>query len=239
MSEINFKKLREELIEELVREGVINSEKVKRAMLKVPRELFVRSKYRNFAYADTPLPIGCGQTISAPHMVALMTEALDPEVGDKVLEIGTGSGYQAAVLAEIVAPENSTIKGHVWTIEIVKELVDFAKENLKKAGYADRVTVIHGDGSLGYVPAAPYDKIIVTAAAPTIPTPLLEQLKNGGKLVIPVGDLYIQKLLIVEKKENGKIKINESVPCVFVPLKGAFGWDESNLNKRGFKILLL
>jgi len=234
---INFKRLREELVENLAKEGIIRSEKVKRAMLKVPRELFVRPKYIDLAYADTPLPIGYGQTISAPHMVALMTEALDPNVGEKVLEVGTGSGYQAAILAEIVAPEESEVKGHVYTIEIVKELVEFAKENLRKAGYIDRVTVIHGDGTLGYRDAAPYDKIMVTAAAPSVPKPLLDQLRVSGRLVIPVGDLYIQKLLIIDKVSKDKVKITESVPCVFVPLRGACGWP-MDIDRKGSRRFL-
>jgi protein-L-isoaspartate(D-aspartate) O-methyltransferase len=122
-------------------------------MSKVPRELFIPPNLRDYAYVDTPLPIGYGQTISAPHMVALMTEALDPREGDKVLEVGTGSGYQAAILAEIVGDS-----GHVYTIEIIKELVEFARENLRRAGYLNRVTVIHGDGTLGYEAEAPYDR---------------------------------------------------------------------------------
>lgn len=210
---------KEELINNLIREGILKSKKVITAMSKVPRELFTPEELKKYAYLDTPLPIGYGQTISAPHMVALMTEALDPNPGDKVLEVGTGSGYQAAILAEIVGPE-----GHVYTIEIVKELVEFAKNNLRKAGYLDRVTVIHGDGSLGYEEAAPYDRIIVTAAAPKIPEPLINQLKPGGRLVIPVGDLYVQYLTIIHKKQDNELHYETSIPCVFVPLIGKYGF---------------
>ncbi len=188
-------------------------------MSKVPRELFVPPHMRKYAYLDTPLPIGYGQTISAPHMVALMTELLDVEVGDKVLEIGTGSGYQAAVLAELVGDA-----GHVYTVEIVKELVEFSRENLRRAGYMDRVTVIHGDGSLGYEAASPYDKIVVTAAAPDIPKPLIDQLKPSGRLVIPVGDIYLQYLTVVRKGVDNKIDVERGIPCVFVPLVGRYGW---------------
>jgi len=210
---------REALVRELIRSGVLKSDKVIKAMLRVPRELFVPPELRKYAYVDTPLPIGYGQTISAPHMVALMTEALDPQPGNKVLEVGTGSGYQAAVIAEIVGPE-----GHVYTVEIIKELVDFANENLRRAGYADRVTVVHGDGTLGYSAAAPYDRIIVTAAAPDIPKPLIDQLKCDGRLVIPVGDLYLQYLVIVYKDASGSVRTERSTPCVFVPLVGRYGW---------------
>ncbi len=215
----DFEKKRRELIERLIREGILRDEKVIRAMLAVPREEFVPANYRNYAYNDTPLPIGYGQTISAPHMVAIMTQALNPDPGDKVLEVGTGSGYQAAVLAEIVGDS-----GHVWTIERVKELVEFAKSNLGRLSYLRRVTVIHGDGSLGYPPAAPYDKIMITAAAPEVPEPLLGQLKVGGRLVAPVGDRNLQRLVIVTKESDGKIRREYSIPCVFVPLVGKYGF---------------
>jgi len=215
----DFRERRRELVEELVRGGILKNEKVIKAMLTVPREEFVPANYRDYAYNDSPLPIGYGQTISAPHMVAIMTQALDPELGNKVLEVGTGSGYQAAVLAEIVGES-----GHVWTIERIKELVEFAKNNLGRLSYLRRVTVIHGDGSLGYSVAAPYDRIMVTAAAPEIPDPLLKQLKIGGRLVAPVGNRYFQRLVIVTKESNGKVKQEYSIPCVFVPLVGKYGF---------------
>ncbi len=208
----------------LKREGIIRSRKVERALLTVPRELFVPESYRDLAYADTPLPIGKGQTISAPHMVALMTELLNLDEGMKVLEIGTGSGYQAAVIAEIVAPRGSKRPGKVITIERIPELAEFARRNLERAGYSDRVKVVVGDGTLGYPEEAPYDRIIVTAAAPDIPKPLIEQLKPGGRMVIPVGNKYMQYLYIVDKTPLGKIIINKDIPCVFVPLIGKYGW---------------
>ncbi|MEM2445013.1 MAG: protein-L-isoaspartate O-methyltransferase [Sulfolobales archaeon] len=210
---------RERLINELVSIGVLKSEKVIKAISKVPRELFIPPELRKYAYLDTPLPIGFGQTISAPHMVALMTELLDVQVGDKVLEVGTGSGYQAAVLAELVGDE-----GHVYTVEIIKELVEFARNNLMRSGYISRVTLVYGDGSIGYEGASPYDKIVVTAAAPDIPQPLIKQLKPGGRLVIPVGDTYLQYLTVVRKGVDCRIEVERGTPCVFVPLVGQYGW---------------
>ena len=221
--------LRRRLVEKLEREGIIRSEKVKRAMLKVPRELFVPEHLCDLAYEDTPLPIGHGQTISAPHMVALMLEEAELDEGMKVLEVGTGSGYNAALIAEIVAPRGSRKPGHVYTIERIPELAKRAEENLRRAGYIDRVTVIVGDGSKGYPPAAPYDRIIVTAAAPDIPRPLIEQLKPGGILVIPVGDRYSQILYKVIKLPNGMIEKKKVTPCVFVPLIGEYGWKEDEM----------
>ncbi len=226
IGEIDFVSERKKLIERLELEGVIRSEKVRKAMLKVPREEFVLPEYRKYAYIDSPLPILKGQTISAPHMVALMCEVADLKVGHRVLEIGTGSGYHAAVIAEIVAPKDSPEKGHVYTIERIPELAEFAIKNLRKAGYADRVTVIVGDGTLGYSKEAPYDRIIVTAAAPKPPKPLLDQLKVGGKLIIPIGSRHLQHLYVIKKKGQNEF-IRESVtPCVFVPLVGEYGWEE-------------
>ncbi|MGC8974816.1 MAG: protein-L-isoaspartate O-methyltransferase [Thermoprotei archaeon] len=217
-----FRARREKLVKSLIEEGVLKSEEVIRAMLRVPREEFVPLRYRELAYLDTPLSIGYGQTISAPHMVAIMTEALKVSRGNRVLEIGAGSGYQAAIIAEIVKPE-----GHVWSIEIVPELAKFAEENLRRTGYSDYVTVIIGDGSKGYEDAAPYDRIIVTAAAPKIPEPLISQLIEGGRMVIPIGDMYMQVLKIVEKR-GGSLHVEDSVPCVFVPLLGEHGFKKNS-----------
>ncbi len=221
MVDRDFIEQRRELIDRLIREGILRTEKVIRAMMKVPREEFVPPQYRKYAYYDTPLPIGYGQTISAPHMVAIMTEALDPNPGDKILEIGTGSGYQAAVLAEIVGDE-----GHVWTIERIKELAEYARNALSRTSYISRVTVIVGDGSKGYPPEAPYDRIIVTAASPDIPEPLVRQLKVGGTIVIPVGSRFSQRLVKAIKLPDGRLKKEFGVPCVFVPLIGEYGFRE-------------
>ena len=225
--DVNMGTLQEkvELLERLEREGIVRSEKVKRAFLKVPREKFVPPHLRHRAYEDIPLPIGHGQTISAPHMVLLMTERLDPEPGDIVLEVGAGSGYQAAIIAEIVNPDGKGC-GHVYTIERIPELAGFARRNLAEAGYSDRVTVIVGDGSRGYPERAPYDKIIVTAAAPRVPEPLKKQLRIGGRIVIPLGGLSSQTLCIGVKKSEDRIEFIEDVPCIFVPLIGEYGWPE-------------
>jgi protein-L-isoaspartate(D-aspartate) O-methyltransferase len=225
MSE-KFYEERVRLIKELKEEGYIFSEKVERAMLKVPREMFVPEDYRELAYVDRPLPIGHGQTISAPSIVAYMTELLRPDIGHKVLEVGTGSGYQAAVLAEIVAPSEAPrdLWGHVYSIERIPELAEFARKNLERTGYSERVTVIVGDGTKGYPQRAPYDRIMVTAAAPDIPKPLVEQLKPSGIMVIPVGSMWEQNLVVVEKDLSGNIKVRKDIEVIFVPLIGEYGW---------------
>ena len=180
------------------------------AMASVPREEFVPPAYRHLAYDNSPLPIDAGQTISQPLIVALMTDLLDPQPGDIMLEVGTGSGYQAAVLSELV--------DHLYTIEIVEELAASATKVLAKLGY-NNVTVRAGDGYAGWPEHAPFDGIIVTAAAEKIPPPLLQQLKPGGKLVIPVGaDRGYQELLLVEVDEHGDIEKRSVLPVRFVPL---------------------
>ncbi|MEM1639396.1 MAG: protein-L-isoaspartate O-methyltransferase [Desulfurococcaceae archaeon] len=224
---MSFEAQRRRVVEFLVSMGYLRNPSVIKALLTVPREEFVPAHLREYAYVDSPLPIGHGQTISAIHMVAIMTEELNPLPGDIVLEIGTGSGYQAAVLAEIVAKQDPSKRGHVYTIERIPELVEFAKRNLARAGYGDYVSVIQGDGTLGYPEKAPFDKIIVTAAAPDVPKPLIDQLADGGRLVIPVGDLYFQRLLIIDKV-NGKLHKRYGIECVFVPLIGEYGWREKS-----------
>ncbi|MCS7098858.1 MAG: protein-L-isoaspartate(D-aspartate) O-methyltransferase [Sulfolobales archaeon] len=215
-----FEEERRRVVRSLIAEGYLRTQAVVDAMLRVPREEFVLPEYRRFSYYDTPLPIGCGQTISAPHMVATMTEKLEPRPGQRVLEVGTGSGYQAAILAEVVGP-----RGHVWTIERIPQLAEYALNNLRRTKYLDRVTVVVGDGSEGYPPAAPYDRVIVTAAAPDIPKPLVDQLEDGGRLVIPVGSRWIQVLKVVVK-EGGRVRVERDIPCVFVPLVGKYGFKE-------------
>lgn len=224
----SYEEERRRLVEFLRSSGYIRSERVGRAMLRVPREEFVPENLRSLAYIDRPLPIGWDQTISAPSIVAYMTELLDARVGDKVLEVGTGSGYQAAVLAEVVAPSDEPREkwGHVYSIERIPELAEFARRNLERTGYADRVTVIVGDGSKGYEPEAPYDRIIVTAAAPKVPEPLVEQLKPGGRLVIPVGPRFAQELVVVEKDPSGEVRVRRDLEVIFVPLVGDYGWRE-------------
>ncbi|ASJ00466.1 protein-L-isoaspartate(D-aspartate) O-methyltransferase [Thermococcus gorgonarius] len=210
----------EKLVEALEIEGIIRDSRVKEAFLKVPRYLFVEGRYRKYAHLDEPLPIPAGQTISAPHMVAIMLQLADLRPGINVLEVGTGSGWNAALIAELV-------KTDVYTVERIPELVEFARRNLERAGYSDRVHVIPGDGTKGFPPKAPYDRIIVTAGAPEIPKPLIEQLKPGGKLIIPVGSYHLwQDLLEVIKRPNGSIKIKNHGGVAFVPLIGEYGWKE-------------
>ncbi len=223
-------------MEEIAALGFARSPKVLRALMRVPRHLFVPPHLVDAAYEDRPLPIGHGQTISAPSVVARMTEFLDPDVGHRVLEVGTGSGYQAAVLAEIVAPSDEPRErwGHVWSIERIPELAEQARRNLEAAGYADRVTVVVGDGSRGLPEEAPFDRILVTAAAPRVPEPLLEQLAPGGRLVAPVGSRYSQVLVVVDKLEDGSIVQRSDIEVLFVPLIGDYGfkgedWGEEDL----------
>lgn len=223
---VDFKLERKKMVEKLIREGILKSKPVIRAMETVPREEFVLPSYKKLAYVDSPLPILASQTISAPHMVAIMCEVAGLREGMKVLEVGTGSGYHAAVIAEIVAPKGKNVKGRVFSVERIPELVEFAKSNLERAGYSDRVVVILGDGSLGYKEEAPYDRVIVTAAAPEIPKPLLEQLKVKGKLIIPVGSRFMQKLCIVEKLSDKEFREETITYCAFVPLIGRYGWRE-------------
>ena len=186
---------RDRIVASLVRRGYVSSSRVEEAMKRVPREEFLPEDMRDEAYVDSPLPIGEGQTISAPHMVAIMVEQLELKPGHKVLEIGAGSGYHAAVCAEVVAPE-----GHVYTIERISSLATFAEANLKKTGYSKLVTVIFGDGTKGLPDYAPFDRIFVAAAAPDVPSPLLEQLADHGKMLVPVGGRYLQDLIRVERK---------------------------------------
>jgi protein-L-isoaspartate(D-aspartate) O-methyltransferase len=187
-------------------------------MAQVPRHEFVPADLFLQAYEDHPLPIGGGQTISQPYIVAAMIEALALRGAERVLEVGTGSGYEAAVLARLAA--------HVYTIEYDPALAHSAAERLGRMGFSDTVTVVEGDGSLGYSPAAPYDGILVAAAAPDVPEPLFEQLTEGGRLVIPVGGRDWQQLRLI-RKDLGRPVITGLGNCRFVPLLGAHGWEQS------------
>jgi protein-L-isoaspartate(D-aspartate) O-methyltransferase len=193
---------------QIVRRGISDTN-VLAAMRAVPRHLFVPKKYRRDAYSDGPLPIGSNQTISQPYIVAIMTELLQIDSNSRVLEIGTGSGYQAAVLAEIT--------DSVYTIEIIPELAKRADSILDSLGY-DRISVKAGDGYLGWPDAAPFDAVIVTAAAPKIPQPLVDQLKTGGRMIIPVGEIS-QDLMVITKRDDGIIK-KSVIPVRFVPMTG-------------------
>jgi protein-L-isoaspartate(D-aspartate) O-methyltransferase len=193
--------------QQLVTRG-INDARVLGAMAKVPREEFVPPESRAASYEDGPLPIGNGQTISQPYIVAFMTEQLRPNPSDRVLEIGTGSGYQAAILAELVSD--------VYSIEIVEPLAKNAEATLQRLGYKN-VHVKIGDGYKGWPEEGPFDAIIVTCAPDKVPQPLVDQLKDGGRMVIPVGDKFAQQLYLLEKK-NGQLKQSATLPVRFVPM---------------------
>ncbi len=206
-----YKVRAEAMVAEQIEARGIKNEKVLEAMRSVPRHKFVPQDLIPHAYQDSPLPIGLGQTISQPYIVALMTELLDPESSDIALEVGTGSAYQAAVLSEIV--------DEVYTIEIFEELGTSARERLKDLGY-DNAKVKIADGYYGWPEHAPFDVIIVTCAAAHVPPPLVEQLKEDGKMCIPVGSVFwAQNLMLVEKK-NGKIISKNILPVRFVPMLG-------------------
>ncbi|RLB14038.1 MAG: protein-L-isoaspartate O-methyltransferase [Deltaproteobacteria bacterium] len=207
----HYKKIRYKMVNKQIAARGIYDQKVLQAMRDVPRHLFVPERRRRSAYGDFPLPIGYGQTISQPYIVALMTELLKPEKDDIALEVGTGSGYQAAVLSKIVKK--------VYTVEIITPLGKDAEKRLTEMGYKN-ITVKVGDGYFGWKQYAPFDCIIVTAASDHIPPPLIKQLKNGGKMAIPVGmPFQVQKLMVVEKSEKGEIGIKNILPVRFVPLR--------------------
>ncbi|MFP4115743.1 MAG: protein-L-isoaspartate(D-aspartate) O-methyltransferase [Candidatus Aenigmatarchaeota archaeon] len=206
------------LVEKMRKKGNLTEDRVEDAFLETPRENFVPEEYKEHAYRDTPLSIGEGQTISQPSVVAKMTQWLDPQPGDKILEIGAGSGWQAAILSRLVGDE-----GKVYTVEHVAELVDQAKENLAKANI-DNVEVVEGDGSTGLENHAPYDGIICTAASPRIQEEWIEQLKTGGRIVAPVGASFVQSMRVVEKMEGDGLKtIEDEKGYRFVKLKGEKG----------------
>ena len=216
----------EKLIQNLIKEGVLRSSRVIETMRRVPREKFLPENMRSYGAVDTPLPIGFSQTASAPHMVAIMNEALQLEIGHKVLEVGAGSGWHAATIADLVAPRTAPRSewGHVYTVEIVQGLSDFSRKNIMNSGYGDRVSIIHGDGSVGYSEKAPYDRILATAAAPSVPKPLVEQLKPEGIMLIPVGSLSLfQNLIKLTKTRDGKTKEENLGGVSFVPLTGKYG----------------
>ena len=206
---------RERMVEEqLVARGVTDP-RVLAAMRRVPRHLFVDEALRERAHGDHPLPIGDGQTISQPFIVGTMTELLRLGGTEKVLEIGTGSGYQAAILAELAA--------RVCTIERIPRLVQRAREILERLGYAN-VWVRAANGTLGWPDEAPFDRILVAAGGPNVPPPLFAQLAEGGRMVMPVGDTKTQKLLVIEKRD-GEMHITEHSGCVFVKLVGKYAWE--------------
>jgi protein-L-isoaspartate(D-aspartate) O-methyltransferase len=207
------------MVERQIAARGIHDQQVLAAMREIPRHLFIPPPYDQAAYKDNPLPIGNGQTISQPYIVALMTELLHPKATDNILEIGTGSGYQAAILSCLVR--------RLTTIERIATVADLARRNLKSIGI-DNVVVIEGDGTLGYPDNAPYNGIIITAATPEIPRPLIGQLADGGYLVAPVGGRDVQDMITLHK--TGGSCVQESHGGVrFVPLIGKHGWEDTNL----------
>ena len=199
---------RDSMVNRQLRNRGIECEATLEAMSVTPRHLFIPENVRRRAYSDRPLPIGYGQTISQPYIVAYMTEAIEPQAHHRVLEIGSGSGYQAAVLAEIV--------DQVYTIEIVPELAQWSTDVVERLNY-DNVEVKHGDGFYGWEEHAPFDAIVVTAAAEHIPPPLIEQLKEGGKMIIPVGSPFVTQNLMLVEKIDDSIKTTSLMPVRFVP----------------------
>jgi protein-L-isoaspartate(D-aspartate) O-methyltransferase len=207
-SAADFAAQRQRMVEQQLKARGIKDERALAAMAKVPREEFVPADARVEAYEDGPLPIGYEQTISQPYIVAFMTEQLRSKPSDRVLEIGSGSGYQAAILAELVAD--------VYTIEIVEPLAKTAEATLQRLGYKN-VHLKVGDGYLGWPEEAPFDAIIVTCAPDKVPQPLIDQLKDGGRMVIPVGERFAQQLYLLEK-QNGQLKESVTLPVRFVPM---------------------
>ena len=242
-----FDHVKQKLLEYYVTMNYANTQYSINAFERVARSLFVPNGQRSYSYHDNPLPIGHGQTISAPHMAFMECDALEILPGDKVLEIGSGSGFHASIVAEMCAPstvipdlwkpltryydesiydKQTSDGGRVITVERLEPLVEFAGSNIEKAGYSDRVTVIHSDGTMGYEPEAPYDKILVTAAGPEVPKMLKEQLTMNGKLIIPVGSKnFYQELILVTRVDSNRWDTRKIGGVVFVPLIGKYGFD--------------
>jgi protein-L-isoaspartate(D-aspartate) O-methyltransferase len=213
---INYEKERNRMVDEQIAARGVKDERVLAAMRTVPRHEFLPEAIRGMAYEDNSLPLGEGQTMSQPYMVALMTGLLELTGAERVLEIGTGSGYQAAVLAELCEK--------VYTVERIKTLADKARAVLDRLGYRTVAIKVY-DGTYGWKEMAPFDAIMVTAGAPDVPAPLVQQLKEGGRMVVPVGDRQGQALLKVVKTAEGVVT-ERSIPCTFVPLIGSHGWKE-------------
>lgn len=204
-----------QMVDTQLRSRHINDPRVLAAMGAVPRHEFIEPRFRGRAYEDSPQPIPCGQTISQPYMVAAMCAALDLRGPETVLDVGCGSGYQSAILTLLAAK--------VYSIEREHELAEIARERLTRLGYMDRIVLVEGDGTLGYPPGAPYNAIIVGAGAPEVPSALIEQLADGGRLVIPVGDMTYQDLILM-CRSGDHVSRKTINACRFVPLVGAAGW---------------
>lgn len=214
----DLEQARKAMVDQQLRLRGINDDRVLAAMLSVPREQFVPQSQRPYAYDDRALAIGHGQTISQPYMVAFMLQWLEVEPHHKVLEIGAGSGYQAALLGQLAR--------EVYAVEIVTALADTAAATLARLGY-DNVHIVAADGSIGYPRAAPYDRIIVAAAAPELPEPLVAQLTEGGRVVAPVGSRGFQEC-IAATKQDGRLVTQRGLGCTFVPLRGRHGWQQGS-----------
>jgi protein-L-isoaspartate(D-aspartate) O-methyltransferase len=213
---LTWERLRHDMVEDQLRKRGIRDVRVLQAMEAVPRHEFIPKPHRHLAYNDEPQPIGAGQTISQPYMVAAMAEALELEGSEKLLEVGAGSGYAAAVMSLLAA--------QVYTLETEALLVELARQNLERTGYSSRVTVIAGDGTLGYPSEAPYQAISVAAGAPRLPQALLDQLDPfGGRLVIPIGSTHDQELRLI-RKLGDRIDTRKVAHCRFVLLRGEQGW---------------
>ncbi|MFA6142446.1 MAG: protein-L-isoaspartate(D-aspartate) O-methyltransferase [Candidatus Omnitrophota bacterium] len=220
MKNLDFDEMRQAMVrDQLITRGISDS-RVLSAFSKVPRHKFISDEYFEASYSDYPLPIAANQTISQPYMVALMTERLGVKEGDRILEVGTGSGYQMAILAELAR--------EVYSVERAEELAHNSRITLEGLGYKN-FKIKTGDGSLGWIEHAPYDGIIVTAGAPGVPESLLGQLKDGGRLIIPIGSYFKQVLTMVEKKNN-LLTTTEVCGCVFVPLLGKEGWTNDKMD---------
>jgi len=214
---LNYKRLRQGMVKDQLIARGISDERVLAVFYKVEREKFVPSDLREDAYGDFPLSIGEGQTISQPYMVALMTQSLELKGCERVLEIGTGSGYQTAILTEL--------SEEVYSVERIESLAQKAESLLKKLGYS-KVKIFVSDGTTGWEEFSPYDRILVTAGAKQVPQPLVNQLKDEGIMVIPVGSVYSQELRVIRKKK-GRVKSTTVERCIFVPLIGKYGWSEN------------
>ena len=210
---MNFQQQNEELIERLILLGALKTPKIIRAFKKIPRHLFIPKEYLSHAYADYPIPTMHGQTISQPYTVSIMIEALQPKKGNNILDVGTGSGWTACLLAYIVGKE-----GKVVTIDIYQDLIDFAKENIKKTKLKN-IKIIHGDGKLGYAKNAPYDHVLINAACNEIPQPIINQTKTHGRIVAPVNTFLGQRMIVAEKVSKDKLKKKDLGAFVFVPLR--------------------
>jgi protein-L-isoaspartate(D-aspartate) O-methyltransferase len=225
----DFSELRHEATEELKRQGILRDPNIIRAMNRVPREEFLPNEVRSYAYADSPIPIGFGQTTSALHMTALFCEYGEMKLGQSVFEVGGGCGYMSCVYAEVVAPpeQPSRTWGHVWSAELIPELAEVGRKNVERMGYSDRVTYVQADASGGLEGEGPFDLIIATSAAPEIPEELVEQVKIGGILLIPVGGAtFYQQLMRIRRKPDGNLSQENLGGVAFVPMKGKRGWNE-------------